>query len=344
MHYYIKKLGSQELGSVRNGKAQRGRYIYISKDKSVLELFPTLSAVVRNDSSIIPIIPLYSKPLRRIWCNFIYHNDKFVDNKEGGRNEYRIYIPASLEQDQILFEKNDYLIFRSETETGPILSEEEVPQKNKLFYLYRCADRDSELYKFCESRVAHSEMRGGHALYNGTIREIESQIKGVDMETVESVIDDDVEEKVTSQVNDAAVMASLFNSVSFRDFVLRGYEYKCAITGSVIRYKNFMNLEAAHIWPRSHDGLYLPNNGIAMSRDMHWAFDKGMFTIDDNYQVKVHPKIDCEYLMQYDKKTIGLPKFDFFRPNLNMLKYHQENIYGLFLTSGSLTNARGYHH
>lgn len=61
MKYYLKRLGHQELGSVKNGKAQRGRYIYISKDKNVLDIFPPLSKIVTNDSSIIPIIPLYQK-------------------------------------------------------------------------------------------------------------------------------------------------------------------------------------------------------------------------------------------------------------------------------------------
>ena len=55
MKYYLKRLGHQELGSVKNGKAQRGRYIYISKDKNVLDIFPPLSKTVTNDSSIIPI-------------------------------------------------------------------------------------------------------------------------------------------------------------------------------------------------------------------------------------------------------------------------------------------------
>ena len=35
MKYYLKRLGHQELGSVKNGKAQRGRYIYISKDEVI---------------------------------------------------------------------------------------------------------------------------------------------------------------------------------------------------------------------------------------------------------------------------------------------------------------------
>lgn len=72
MKYYLKRLGHQELGSVKNGKAQRGRYIYISKDKNVLDIFPPLSKTVTNDSSIIPIIPLYQKIAKKIYCNYIY--------------------------------------------------------------------------------------------------------------------------------------------------------------------------------------------------------------------------------------------------------------------------------
>lgn len=77
MKYYLKRLGHQELGSVKNGKAQRGRYIYISKDKNVLDIFPPLSKTVTNDSSIIPIIPLYQKIAKKIYCremNYILDN------------------------------------------------------------------------------------------------------------------------------------------------------------------------------------------------------------------------------------------------------------------------------
>lgn len=108
MKYYLKRLGHQELGSVKNGKAQRGRYIYISKDKNVLDIFPPLSKTVTNDSSIIPIIPLYQKIAKKIYCNYIYHNDKY--NVSGGtRNEYRIYCNGALEGKQLLFQPDDIL-------------------------------------------------------------------------------------------------------------------------------------------------------------------------------------------------------------------------------------------
>lgn len=123
---------------------------------------------------------------------------------------------------------------------------------------------------------------------------------------MDTVIEDTVTAK--AQSGDIDEMASLFNSVSFRDFVMTGYKQKCAITGNVIQYKSFMNLEAAHIWPRSHKGLYLPSNGIALCRDMHWAFDKGMFTIGDDFKVIVHPDVESDYLQQYNNKSLYIPE------------------------------------
>lgn len=217
--------------------------------------------------------------------------------------------------------------------------------ESKIYFLYRCFDKSSELYKMCEKVVNESHIRGkGHAIYEGIITEIEKEIKKLcerDIDEIDTVIEDTVTAK--AQSGDVDEMANLFNSVSFRDFVMTGYKNKCAITGNVIRYGSFMNLEAAHIWPRSHKGLYLPSNGIALCRDMHWAFDKGMFTIDDNFKVIVHPEVESNYLKKYNRKSLFIPENAFFRPDINNLHYHQTHIYGLFKTSGSLVKAAGYY-
>lgn len=350
MKYYLKRLGHQELGSVKNGRAQRGRYIYISKDDRVLDLFPPLSRTVTNDSSVIPIIPLYEQPAKKIYCNFIYHNDKF--NVTGGsRNEYRIYSNNALEEGTLLFQTDDILIFRAEKASvlQKNLVSDDIPEAavedSRVYFLYRCCDRESELYRQCSALIEGSEIRGnGHAIYEGTIDEIEKEIEALrdkSLVEIDTVIDDTVTAK--AQTGNIDAMASLFNSVSFRDFVMTGYEYRCAITGNVIRYGSFMNLEAAHIWPRSHQGLYMPSNGIALCRDMHWAFDKGMFTVDDNLRVIVHPDIESDYLKQYHNKQLFIPQNAFFRPDINNLHYHQSNIFGLFKTAGSLVKASGYY-
>ena len=350
MKYYLKRLGPQELGSVRNGKTQRGRYIYISKANRVLDFFPPLSRTVTNDSSIIPIIPLYEKPAKKVYCNFIYHNDKF--NVDGGtRNEYRIYSNNALEDGALLFQTNDILIFRPEKASAlqKDIIPENIPEyaveEPKVYFLYRCFESNSLLYKRCNELIEESEIRGnGHAVYEGMLEEVEKEIaelRDKSLDEMDTVIDATVTAKV--QTGDMNAMASLFNRDSFRDFVMTGYNYKCAITGNVIRYGSFMNLEAAHIWPRSHNGLYLPSNGIALCRDMHWAFDKGMFTVDDNFRVIVHQEIESDYLKQYNNKQLFIPENPFFRPDINNLRYHRSNIYGLFKTSGSLAKATGYY-
>lgn len=50
----------------------------------------------------------------------------------------------------------------------------------------------------------------------------------------------------------------------------------------------------------------------------------------------VHSKIDSEYLKSFNGKTIRVQEDNFFKPNLENIKYHRENVYGLFLRTGRL--------
>lgn len=346
MRYYLKRLGKQELGSVKNGKPQRGRYILISKSEALSGVFPPLSEIVKNDSAVIPVVPLYLSPFEKVYCNFVYHNEKHSVAPEDWngqpRDEYRLYCNKALEEDTLLFQPEDILIFRAmDIKKDP---SSDLPDSviGKIYLLYRCCDHNSSLYKKCEEIMDDSPIRGkGHALYEGYLDAVESQIDAVDFDSLGIAIDESVTAK--AQKGDIGAMSSLFNSVSFRDFVMTGYNFECAITRRVIRYGTFMNLEAAHIWPRSHQGLYMPSNGIALCRDMHWAFDKGMFTVDDDYCVRVHPDITSEYLMQYNRQKLYVPDNEFFQPDINNLHYHQTNVYGLFKTAGSLMKANGYY-
>lgn len=75
---------------------------------------------------------------------------------------------------------------------------------------------------------------------------------------------------------------------------------------------------------------------------MHWAFDKGMITIDYNLKVVVHKDVDSDYLRKYNHKQIFIPEKSFFQPDVNNFHYHQNNVFGFFKTSGSLVKAPGY--
>lgn len=331
MKYYLKKCGFQELGSVASdGKINRGRYLLTSMNQDVLSMFPPLSTAQKNDSALLPIIPLYSG--KKVYCNYIYHNDRYHGSTAvHPRNEYRIYLNKSLENDKLLFAAEDILVFRKDEIDG------EEDEKQTIYYMDLVKDKESLIYKSCDDMIINSQLNGGYAIYDGVISEFEkkvAQLKNYGETKVE--IDKTVTKKVMQENVVTTALAGLFNASTFRDFVMVGYENLCAVTRTVIKYNVFTNLEAAHIMPKSHGGLYLPNNGLALTRDFHWAFDKGFFTIDDGMRIIVHEKVESEYLQSFHKKTIYLPKDPFFIPDVNNLNYHRENVFGLFLTTGRL--------
>ncbi|TCJ00990.1 HNH endonuclease [Cytobacillus praedii] len=329
MTYYLKKLGHQELGSIKSpgDKPSRGRYIYISKDDRVLSFFPPLSKFVKNDSSLLPIIPLYSTKIEKVYCNYIYHNDKYNGSTSSRpRNEFRIYSNNALEMDQYLFNFNDIIVMKKDE----IIIDDE---KQTVYYLDRVTPAENKYYQKCEDIINSCDIRDSHAIYEDTIDEIERKITSLSTTPIQTVIDTSVTRKIQTSNTE---ISNLFNPTSFRDFTMVGYNGKCAVTGNVVKYGKFLNLEAAHIKPKSHGGLFLPNNGIALSRDIHWAFDKGFFTLNDNYSLLVHPQIESDFLKSYDEKYISIPTDEFFRPSLDSIQYHRENVFGLFLSSGRL--------
>lgn len=328
MKYYLKKCRHQELGSVgADGRPHRGRYLLTSKNKVVLSFFPPLSTAQFNDSALLPIIPLYSG--EKIYCNYVYHNDKFHGSTAGSpRDEYRIYLNKALEGHQILFRVGDIIVFRKEEIT---LDDEQ----QTVYLMDLIQERASAEYLMLDRIISDYPIIGGYGIYEGTLEFFENRAGNLRQLNEAPVrIDDTVTRRVKKENNNA--IANLFNAASFRDFVMAGYDNLCAITGTVIRYGDYMNLEAAHIKPRSHGGLYLPSNGLALGRDLHWAFDKGFFTFNDNLEVVVHPRAASDYLHSLAGRRIRIPGNPFFVPDVNNIRYHRENVFGLFLTAGRL--------
>lgn len=90
--------------------------------------------------------------------------------------------------------------------------------------------------------------------------------------------------------------------------------------------------------PRNEYRIYLNKQieDIALCRDIHWAFDKGFITLDNELKVNVHPDVTSYWLNSFNDKSIFIPEDPFFRPAIENIEYHRNNIYGLFLTSGRL--------
>lgn len=329
MKYYLKKCGHQELGSVgTDGTSHRGRYLLTSKNKDVQSLFPPLSTAQLNDSALLPIIPLYSG--QKIYCNYVYHNDKFHGSTaKTPRDEFRLYLNKALENNQLYFRTGDIIIMRTEE------IRDEDDELQTVYFLDLLRDHSSPEYAQLDDVISDYPIHGGYGIFDGVLPYFERQVEAMKLSTGSSVVVDDT---VTKNIikNGTDTLASLFNAATFRDFVMVGYGNLCAITGTVIKYESYMNLEAAHIKPKSHGGLYLPSNGLALNRDLHWAFDKGFFTLNDDLEVQVHPKTTSDYLQSLNGKQIRIPSNPFFAPDIECVRYHRRSVYGLFLTTGRL--------
>jgi hypothetical protein len=131
--------------------------------------------------------------------------------------------------------------------------------------------------------------------------------------------------KVSSQKRDRA----------FKEVVLEQYAFTCAVTGMQYYSDHLIEAQAAHIIPRRINGSDDPRNGIALSRTAHWAFDQGMFTISDQYEIVVHPKarhakINKFSILDLHGQPIIKPEDDAFWPHKSAIEWHKAEVFDKF--------------
>jgi putative restriction endonuclease len=74
----------------------------------------------------------------------------------------------------------------------------------------------------------------------------------------------------------------------FRLDVVPAYDFTCALTGHRITTIGGKSIvDAAHIHEFSDSRNNDPRNGIALSKNAHWLFDVGLWSIDDEFRVIV---------------------------------------------------------
>lgn len=122
---------------------------------------------------------------------------------------------------------------------------------------------------------------------------------------------------------------------AFRNIVLVNYGHTCAVTGQRFHSPHHVEADGAHIIGKDVRGTDDPRNGIALSRSTHWAFDRGIFRISDQYEVEVNPKIadastDKFPIIEMDRKQIMLPKDQYYWPHPEALAWHKEEVFDRF--------------
>jgi putative restriction endonuclease len=120
---------------------------------------------------------------------------------------------------------------------------------------------------------------------------------------------------------------------NFRKDVLRAYNYQCAVCGYDLRMDDVsVGLEAAHIkWKQFH-GPCEVNNGLTLCAVHHKAFDKGAFSITEDYKVKLSDSLNGgiqteKLFFDFDDKLLRLPKKDNMLPDLGYLDWHRSEVF-----------------
>jgi putative restriction endonuclease len=96
-------------------------------------------------------------------------------------------------------------------------------------------------------------------------------------------------------VTETTMMRKARDSV-FRNALLDQYDHTCAFTGRSFRSPvspQIIGLDAAHVVPVQFDGSDHPANGILLSKDMHWAFDRGLVGVSPNRTIVVPASVQA---------------------------------------------------
>lgn len=116
---------------------------------------------------------------------------------------------------------------------------------------------------------------------------------------------------------------------NFRTNVVRAYNKTCAVTGlRLINGKGRAEVEAAHILPVEENGPDIVRNGLALSGTVHWMFDRGVISIDRNFNILVSRHSndpDAVHNLINSSGRLLLPKRRCDVPHDKFLAWHREN-------------------
>lgn len=117
----------------------------------------------------------------------------------------------------------------------------------------------------------------------------------------------------------------------FREIVLRAYSETCAISGlKLINGRGRAEVAAAHIRPVEENGPDIINNGIALSGTVHWMFDRGLISLEDDLRILISRQAnDPEAVRSLINKSgyASPPQSSFEQPHPRFLRWHREHCF-----------------
>jgi putative restriction endonuclease len=121
-----------------------------------------------------------------------------------------------------------------------------------------------------------------------------------------------------------------FRDDAFRRRVRQAYANTCAVSGlRLINGGGRPEVQAAHIQPVADHGPDSVRNGIALTGTVHWLFDRGLISVDDDYRILLARTGVPEDLgrLIHPNRQLRLPPRPEWRPHASYLKWHREHVF-----------------
>lgn len=161
-------------------------------------------------------------------------------------------------------------------------------------------------------------------------------VSQVQFEAAVSEIDDVVREPASAfAIGRSAEVSRVMRRArdrAFRMRVLDTYGRLCAFTSRRFEVPDVghLGLDAAHIVPVQANGSDDPANGLPLTKDMHWAFDRGLVGVDGNRRIVVPEPVRSiagnEFLSALHGRPINEASNARFRALDEAFAWHREHV------------------
>jgi len=121
---------------------------------------------------------------------------------------------------------------------------------------------------------------------------------------------------------------------TFRRVIVSIYEYRCAFCGLQILNSLGQNIvDSSHIMPFSQFYDDRINNGLSLCKNHHWAFDRGWFSISDDFTLLVQDDLredapNYKPMREFEGNRLHLPVHQHYYPRLEALRWHRQHVFG----------------